>query len=203
MKRTILAVLMFVMIVTPCFAQEIEPDGLFSIEGTRWGYCWIELGIGCGAFFCLPFVRGGCDEIAFYQGTGYWCSKDINRCGINSRLTYIDSPLVSIVSDVWTPGNSRHAKFAIMQPTGFGVYIGFDWQSPQMPRIGAALSYSIGIMFKIEDDWSPYDQPIWCNPSYSGICPEGMVCVDDPSDDCDPTLDDRNPLPCPGLCVNE
>ena len=199
MKKTILVVLIVALVTTPCLAQEVEPEGIFSIEGTRWGYCRIELGIGCGAFFCLPFVRGGCDEIAFYQGTGYWCSKDINRCGINSRLAYFDSPLVSIVSDVWTPGNSRHTKFAILQPSGFGVYMSFDWQSLQKTR-STSLSYSIGIIFKLEDDWSPYNQPIWCNPSYSGICPEGMVCVDDPSDDCDPALGDEN---CDRVCVNE
>jgi hypothetical protein len=36
MKKIILAVLMAVMITTPCFAQEVEPEGLFSIEGTSW-----------------------------------------------------------------------------------------------------------------------------------------------------------------------
>ena len=41
MKKTILAVLMVVMIATPCFAQEVEPDGLFSIEGTKWRVCTI------------------------------------------------------------------------------------------------------------------------------------------------------------------
>ena len=36
MKKTISAVLMVVIVSTPCFAQEIEPDGLFSIDGTEW-----------------------------------------------------------------------------------------------------------------------------------------------------------------------
>ena len=39
MKKTILAVLMVLVIATPCFAEEVEPDGLFSIEGTRWRGC--------------------------------------------------------------------------------------------------------------------------------------------------------------------
>ena len=36
MKKTILVVLMAVMLTTPCLAQEIETDGIFSLEGTRW-----------------------------------------------------------------------------------------------------------------------------------------------------------------------
>ena len=36
MKKTILVVLMTVMIATPCLAQEIEPEGIFSISGTEW-----------------------------------------------------------------------------------------------------------------------------------------------------------------------
>jgi len=36
MKRTILVMLMVVIIVTPCFAQEIGPEGIFSLHGTKW-----------------------------------------------------------------------------------------------------------------------------------------------------------------------
>ena len=36
MKRTILVVLAIVMVATPCLAQEIETDGLFSLHGTLW-----------------------------------------------------------------------------------------------------------------------------------------------------------------------
>ncbi len=37
MKKLILTVLMIVMISTPCLA-EIQPDGVFLIEGTRWEF---------------------------------------------------------------------------------------------------------------------------------------------------------------------
>ena len=43
MKRKILVVLMAVMVATPCLAQEVEPDGLFSIEGTAWQVCRIGI----------------------------------------------------------------------------------------------------------------------------------------------------------------
>ena len=36
MKKTIVAVLMVVMLATTCFAQQVEPDGIFTLEGTLW-----------------------------------------------------------------------------------------------------------------------------------------------------------------------
>ena len=36
MKKTILAILTAVMVATPCFANEIEPEGIFSLHGTLW-----------------------------------------------------------------------------------------------------------------------------------------------------------------------
>ena len=36
MKRTILVVLMVFVVVTPCFAQEVEPEGMLSLHGTVW-----------------------------------------------------------------------------------------------------------------------------------------------------------------------
>ena len=36
MKKTILVVIMAILIATSCFAQEVEPDGIFSLHGTVW-----------------------------------------------------------------------------------------------------------------------------------------------------------------------
>ena len=36
MKKTILAVLMVVLVATPCFAQEVESDEILTLEGTFW-----------------------------------------------------------------------------------------------------------------------------------------------------------------------
>jgi len=36
MKRITLAMLLTVMVATPCLAQQVETDGLFSIDGTKW-----------------------------------------------------------------------------------------------------------------------------------------------------------------------
>ena len=177
MKRTILVMLLVVMVATPCLAQEVEPEGIFSIEGTRWGYCLIGFGILCYGLFCLPQVGWGCDynDWAFYEGDVLRC--DGYHCYIDSDFSYIDTPLVSIFSHIQTKFlRGGHYEFAILQPSGFGVYTNFLWEYGGKKGFSAGLLYRIGIMYKVDDDWSPYDQPIPRNSAYP--CPEGMVCID-------------------------
>jgi hypothetical protein len=61
MKKTILVVLIVIMTASPCLAQEIEiePEGLFRLEGTLWE-ADVEEGFA-------EFLR-----IGFYQGKVYW-----------------------------------------------------------------------------------------------------------------------------------
>ena len=51
MRKLILASLIAIMVATPCLAQEIETDGLFSIEGTMWKALPIGMGIMTEPFF--------------------------------------------------------------------------------------------------------------------------------------------------------
>ena len=91
MKRTILVVLIAVMIATPCFAQEIEPDGLFSLDGTLWKFFRPE--IQFGTTYGQPYFYIGVNsgEVGFYQGSVYWCSE--NGCK-SVRWTYINTPVI-------------------------------------------------------------------------------------------------------------
>ena len=141
---------MVALVATPCFAQEVETDGIFSIERTRWSYCWIMPGIGCGKI-CLPAVPWDCYSMGFYEGTVYSCNDDGSRCGNNSGFAYIDSPLVSIVYAV----DTGYIEFDILQPSGFGVHTGFGGRGLGGLGGGSIFGYSIGIMFKIEDNWTP------------------------------------------------
>jgi hypothetical protein len=150
MKRTVLVILMLVMVATPCFAQEVEIDGLFSIEETRWGYCRVLLGIGCGKI-CLPGINFDCYSMGFYEGTVYSCNDDGSACFDDSSFTYIDSPLVSIVYTV----DTLYAEFNVLQPSGFGVHMKFGQWSMGGYGGGAFFGLSIGIMFKIENNWTP------------------------------------------------
>ena len=88
MKRTILVVLMIVLVATPCLAQEVETDGLFSLHGT----VWEALPIGV-QIFPFPFVWPTDDlQFGFYGGKVY---PDLSP---DDSSFYIDMPLFSIFS---------------------------------------------------------------------------------------------------------
>ena len=154
MKQTILVAIMIALVTTPCLAQEIEPEEMFSIEGTRWVYCELELGIFCGILGCLPGFNVGCDDMAFYEGDVYRCNNDSSQCGIDSDLAYIDSPLVSIV---YTRTNTSYLELRILQPIGFGVYTGFGMKGGDY-GYGGRYVVTIGIMFKVDNNWSPPEE---------------------------------------------
>ena len=79
MKKTILVVLMAVMIATPCLAQEVETDGIFSIEGTWWE------GEDMALFYSHPGL-----EIGFFEGDAYG-----NNAYQFNFAFYFDTPLFS------------------------------------------------------------------------------------------------------------
>ena len=179
MKRTILAVVIAVMVVTPCLAQKVEADEQFSIEETMWAVYGISNGLSTRS-----------KQMGFYQGRVYELGSVSIFWLSPSYLNYIDTPVLSIAynTDLRRWGRDRY----VMLPIGFGVYREVRYS----PKFG--LRFEIGIMFKEDDDWSPYDQSIRCYNSDQ--CPDDMVCVDYPSYECDPNLDGYD---CPGLCVNE
>lgn len=53
---------------------------------------------------------------------------------------------------------------------------------------------------KIEDEVEIGDEPKQCGGIAGIPCPEGKKCVDDPSDNCDPT---QGGADCPGVCVTD
>ena len=175
MKKIILAVLMVVMVATPCFAQEVETEGIFSIEGTLWSGC--ETGctkeVGDGPPECDFSCEG---TTGFYQGKMYSCNE--TRCLSYSTKTYFDSPLISIVN-FRTRYDVVGMRSYILQPSGFGVYteLGCYERFPYLPFPTTRYCYfGIGIYFKVDNNWSPYDQTIVCMSNND--CPEEMVCVD-------------------------
>ena len=158
MKKTILVLLMAVMIATPCFAQEVEPEGLFSVDGTLW--IWCEVGFAS----YRPFFSTNWRELGFYKGKVYDC----NPPGFdNPNYSYVDSLVFSVAYGIdkypTTGGAAVDYFLAIMQPAiGLGVCTGL-----QLGFIigGCGLhgcvpsmlyfKYTIGIMTKIDDNWIP------------------------------------------------
>ena len=145
MKRIILALLMVALVTTPCFAQEIEPDGLFSLDGTLWRFFRPEIHFGTsyGQPYFDMVVRNR--EVGFYQRSVYLCSE--NSCG--SLGPYIDTPVIStfFTLDFWG------IDLWVMQPTvGIGLTTtcycgGVSYTS--------GCGFGIGIMFKVDNNWEP------------------------------------------------
>jgi hypothetical protein len=139
MKKTILVVLMALMIATPCFAQEVEPEGIFSIEGTLWQT--LPTGVQILPSPSLVSLDWG---LGFYKGEvyalgGYWRLDD---------SLYID---MLVCSAFWARGGNSITAPSVMysgilQPTGIGIVV--EWQK--------TYDYmNIGFLVKTDDNWTP------------------------------------------------
>jgi hypothetical protein len=135
------------MIAIPCFAQEVEPEGIFSVDGTLWRLCKVSLWL-----FQPPFFSMNCDEeIGFYQGNVFRLGPPPYFYPIGN---YVDLGVVSIAWGI-DPG---HYYLAIMQPTiGFGAFTEMNILCGAYHGIpvGCQFHYAIGIIFKINDNWTP------------------------------------------------
>jgi hypothetical protein len=137
---------MVVMIATPCLAQEIETDGIFSIEGTLWRMDEIQFAT------IPPFVqRSTTDSIGFHQEVVYFCDE-YRGCRPSDTFTVIESPLGTIGMIVSLSAWSVFIETHIYLRNGFGVVIGFG--SMMHAGIPVLISH-IGTVFKIEDNWTP------------------------------------------------
>ena len=88
MKKLMSAVLVVLMMSTPCLA-EIETDSLFSIEETLWSTNSTVYST------TPPFVHITDFTMGFYRGRIY-CSNDVGACTAPEQSFYIDSPVGSI-----------------------------------------------------------------------------------------------------------
>ena len=133
MKKTILLVILAVIVATPCLAQEIEPDGLFSIEGTEWR-C-----IGLAFLNKAPFIM------------------PIDYTTSFSAYDHYDFLLFSFALGLIQVDRFAGRGPMILQPTiGVGVFTSVLVRSL---GVGFAIEFvgvGFGYMFKIaDDDWPP------------------------------------------------
>ena len=152
------------MLVSPCFAQETEPNGIFSVEGTRWRSCEISASIEFGFddnYSGFNF-NIGCptNTYGFYEGKVYSCYADTG-CFTLPSYSYIDTPLVSIVHR-FSDSDLLNVDLFIMQPSGFGVhtsvheYFRMRYFPPDIRFESRKISFGLGIMFKVNNDWEPF-----------------------------------------------
>ena len=145
MKKIILVILMAVMIKTPCLAQKLEPEGMFSINET----VWILHTVGFEGT-PMKFYRGSA-YMGFKEGKVYWCWQGPTdfRCYYDESFCgYIDSPLVSITDsmdfDFWP--DSWYYQTYIMQPFGLGFFMELVHNNDNSDEESFC---GIGIMLKI------------------------------------------------------
>jgi hypothetical protein len=118
------------------------PDGLFSIEGTRWGYCHIVL------YTSEPFITTECGSLGFYQGAIYSCIEESNCSLLPDDLftySYYDLLVFSIVNITFPRGSGSEAIILLPYGLGFSMAI----------HSNPGLFSSIGIMFRVDNDWIP------------------------------------------------
>jgi len=146
MKKTILVVLMVVMIATPCFAQGVETDGLFSIVGTEWR-C-----IGVAVYFGFPFWDVLDYTVYFTERSVESSSRTI---GILQNVdTYRDFLIFSVA---WYRSFSRpqetDGSIMILQPAlGVGTFSAWTrYYSSSTERLHLGR-VGFGFMFKIDNN---------------------------------------------------
>jgi len=145
MKKLILAVLIVLMVTTPCLAQEIETDGLFSLERTLWRYFRPDVFVTTRPLPLSIDILVSSGEIGFYQGSVYWCSEN----GCRSGGSYIDTPVLGIYYDIFAVGLVLY----VMQPTagiGLTTIVGYGGSFR-----GTQFVVGLGIMFKTDNNWTP------------------------------------------------
>lgn len=138
MKQIILAVLMIIMIATPCLAQEVEPEGIFSLHGTEWQALPTGLQI-----LPSPSLVSLNWEFGFYGGKVHPYSVSF----------YIDMLVYSIFWAMQTgAGGGYYAQyFGILQPIGMGIVVEYSAQPfPQKPL-------TVGAVIKVSNNWTPAD----------------------------------------------
>jgi hypothetical protein len=130
-KKIIFAI-MAVMVATPCLAQEIEPEGMLSIEGTRW--------------IMIPSQGFGSYYVGFYQRKAYFLSDNgaTVSCSISTESFYVDLLVVSLFID---NTSNELVYYGILQPMGFGILIFYD--KPPNPFLGFV------VLIKVDNNWKP------------------------------------------------
>ncbi len=138
MKKSILVVIMVVMVYAPCLAQGVEPEGIFSIEGTVWRATYI--------FPLIDWMH--IDDIGFYGGSVYWNDPKVWEQWPNSF--YVNALVASFSTAIMGDSDGFIISTCVMQPLGISVITNIGYGS--LPPF---LFFQIGILHKINDDWAP------------------------------------------------
>ena len=144
MKKAVIVVFMAVMAALPCGAQEVDPDGIFSIDGTVWETLPIGLQV-----FPLPGIQFNYDlTVGFYGDAVYPDLQPVEQS------FYLEMLVVSIFGTGYSmtrdPGPvETRGYFGVLQPIGIGTLIVSSYECCflPLPRV------SVAILLKTDDCW--------------------------------------------------
>ena len=147
MKKIILVVLISVMLATPCFAQEVEPEGMFSLEGTLWvkleknemdsytGFNGGEIySIGTFSSEQFPVPTEQCSPVSEFPG--------------NDVCFYSTLPLFAMFYYDYVTMSKTHV-YGFMLPQ---LSIGFKFYPSQF---GDRLFRYVDVLIKVDSNWVP------------------------------------------------
>ena len=143
MKRTAFVVLMVIMFVASSFAKEVEPDELFTLDGTLWDITLLTI---------PPYSQEGL--MGFYEGNVYVDAKGVCGAQMGEPSFYVDLLATSIfISNVPCCGSCNGTVIisGILLPTGVGIMttIGIGFVTLPQPILQVVL------LFKVVEDWMP------------------------------------------------
>ncbi len=154
--------------VTPFKGITLQPDGAVGVN------CFDVAG-----YFCP--IDGVCVDFAFLEG-----------------FLVIKSPgpldVVSVYTARHTDGDVESIDVETVQPHKIRDTVKLGSTQSSKPGEGKRIDYPP----KGSAAYNDYKPRQMCGGIAAFPCPEGMKCVDDPTDDCDPT---KGGADCAGICV--
>ncbi|PTN13000.1 Kazal-type serine protease inhibitor domain protein [Nitrosomonas aestuarii] len=154
--------------VTPFKSTVLQPDGAVGIN------CFDIAG-----YFCP--IDGVCVDFAFLEG-----------------FLVIKSPepldVVGVYTARHTDGEVESIDVETIKPRRIRDIVRLEPTEPTKPGEGKRMDYPP----KGSSAYGNQEPKQMCGGIAGFLCPDGMKCIDDPSDDCDPT---QGGADCPGICV--
>jgi len=152
MKKILLTLLIVLMTSAHSIAQEVGPDGVFSLHGTEWQ----SLSLAVQIFPFPSLVPLYTSAFAFYQHAVYYSVGDL-EWGVN-YASYLDLLVCSIFHvrysyKYWTRETTKLS--GILLPIGVGIVIE-DFRVKRYNDIfPTAIELKIGLLIKTNDNWTP------------------------------------------------
>jgi hypothetical protein len=150
MKKIILLVVLVVVISIPCFAQEVETDGIFSIGGTAWKCRGLKV------TWAQPFIE-------LYDETVYFTDKSVETTSGNIGIlrdvdTYLDFLIFSVAwgeisrwGDPWMYQYTMEGIMILQPAIGLGTFSSLIWK-PTPTAIRLITGVVFGYMIKCPPD---------------------------------------------------